>query len=83
MGCSVTGGYVYRGQAMPDLRGWYLFADYCSGLMFGIPSDAEGVIGPRTLLETGFNVSSFGEGVDGELYVADHGGTIYRIVAGD
>ena len=53
-------------------------------LLFGIPSDAEGVIGPRTLLDLGFSVSTFGEGPDGELYVADlGGGTIYRIVAGD
>ena len=47
LGCAVTGGYVYRGEAIPDLRGWYLFSDYCSGILFGVPSDAEGVIGPR------------------------------------
>jgi glucose/arabinose dehydrogenase len=81
-GCSVTGGYVYRGETIGDLRGWYLFSDYCSGLLFGVPSDAQGVIGPRTLLETGISVSTFGEGPDGELYVADlEGGSIYRIVA--
>ncbi len=84
LGCAVTGGYVYRGDAIDDLRGWYLFSDYCTGLLFGVPSDAEGVIGPRTLLETGVSVSTFGEGPDGELYVADlGGGGIYRIVAGD
>jgi glucose/arabinose dehydrogenase len=84
LGCSVTGGYVYRGEAIADLRGWYLFSDYCTGLLFGIPSDAEGVIGPRTLLEPGFSVSTFGEGPDGDLYVADlAGGAIYRIVGGD
>jgi glucose/arabinose dehydrogenase len=84
LGCSVTGGYVYRGEAIGDLRGWYLFSDYCSGLLFGIRSDAEGVIGPRVLLETGVSVSTFGEGRDGELYLADlNGGSIYRIVAGE
>ena len=84
LGCSVTGGYVYRGEAIPDLRGWYLFSDFCTGTLFGIPSDAEGVIGPRTLFDPGFSVSTFGEDPDGELYVADlGGGTIYRIVAGD
>ena len=83
LGCSVTGGYVYRGEAIPDLRGWYLFSDYCSGLLFGIPSDTDGVIGPRILLETGASVSTFGEGADGELYLADiQSGAIYRIVAG-
>jgi glucose/arabinose dehydrogenase len=84
LGCSVTGGYVYRGEAIPDLRGWYLFSDYCSGILFGVPSDADGVIGPRVLLEMGISASTFGEGVDGELYVTDlDGGSIYRIVAGD
>ncbi|HET8776507.1 MAG TPA: PQQ-dependent sugar dehydrogenase, partial [Candidatus Limnocylindria bacterium] len=82
-GCSVTGGYVYRGDAIPGLTGWYLFSDYCSGLLFGVPSDAEGVVAPRVLLETGANVSSFGQDADGELYTADlGGGGIYRIVPG-
>ena len=81
-GCSVTGGYVYRGEALPDLRGWYLFSDYCSGTLFGIQADLEGVVAPRTLLETRVTVSAFGEGTDGELYLADReGGTLYRIVA--
>jgi glucose/arabinose dehydrogenase len=83
-GCSVTGGYVYRGSAIGDLRGWYLFSDYCSGLLFGLRSDATGVNTPAVLLETGLNVSAFGEGVAGELYVADiESGGIYRIDAAD
>ena len=83
LGCSITGGYVYRGEAIPDLRGWYLFSDYCSGTLFGIPSDSEGSIAPRVLLETGARVSTFGEDADGELYLADvEAGTVYRVVAG-
>jgi glucose/arabinose dehydrogenase len=83
-GCSVTGGYVYRGASIPDLRGWYLFSDYCSGTLFGVRSDADGVIRPLTLLDTGVSVSTFGEGPDGELYLAAlGGGGIYRIVADD
>ena len=89
-GCSVTGGHVYRGDALDDLAGWYLFGDYCSGLLFGVRSDAPATIAgeraaaPRVLLETGANVSSFGEDADGELYLADHAsGMIYRVVAGD
>ncbi len=84
LGCSITGGYVYRGRAIGDLGGWYLSGDYCSGLIFGVRSDVAGeVVIPRVLLETGANISSFGEGPDGELYVADiTSGTIYRIVAG-
>jgi glucose/arabinose dehydrogenase len=83
LGCSVTGGYVYRGESIADLRGWYLFSDFCSGILFAVRSDAAGVIGPRRLLETGLSVSTFGEGPDGELYIADMNGSIYRIVADD
>ena len=84
LGCSITGGYVYRGNAIPGLAGWYLAGDYCSGRLFGLRSDVEGeVVIPRTLLETGASISAFGEGADGELYLADiASGTIYRIVAG-
>jgi glucose/arabinose dehydrogenase len=87
-GCSVTGGHVYRGAAIDGLAGWYLFSDYCTGLLFGVRSDlpvpgaGERAVAPRVLIETGANVSSFGEDTDGELYLADHAsGTIYRIVA--
>jgi glucose/arabinose dehydrogenase len=83
-GCSVTGGYVYRGEVIPDLRGWYVYSDYCSGNIFALRSDVAGTeTAPRILLETDANASSFGVGADGELYLADIGsGTIYRIVAG-
>ena len=86
-GCAVTGGHVYRGDAIDDLAGWYLFSDYCSGRLFGIRSDepdtaaGDRAAAPRLLLETGANVTSFGEDADGELYLADPvSGTIYRIV---
>jgi glucose/arabinose dehydrogenase len=83
LGCSVSGGYVYRGDAIAGLDGWYLFSDYCSGLLFGVPSDAEDVIAPRVLLDTGHQVSTFGQDPDGELYLADiSSGAIYGIVAG-
>jgi glucose/arabinose dehydrogenase len=88
LGCSVTGGFVYRGAAVEGLAGWYLFSDYCTGLLFGVRSDApipaagERAPLPRILLQTGANVSAFGEDADGELYLADIGsGVIYRIVA--
>jgi glucose/arabinose dehydrogenase len=81
-GCSVTGGYVYRGAAIEGLEGWYLFSDYCSGLIFGVPSDVTELTGPHLLLESGLSVVAFGEAPDGELYVADLRGGIYRIDAG-
>jgi glucose/arabinose dehydrogenase len=89
LGCSVTGGFVYRGQAIDELAGWYLFADYCTGFLFGIPSDAaepaDGTaLAPSLLLETGATVSSFGVDSDGELYLVDHaGGVLSRIAAAD
>jgi len=84
LGCAVTGGHVYRGGAIDGLRGWYLFADYCSGILFGIRSDTDGSdLAPRILLETGRPISSFGIDEDGELYLTDiGGGVLSRIVAG-
>jgi glucose/arabinose dehydrogenase len=83
LGCSVTGGYVYRGQAQPELEGVYVFADYCSGLVFTLEVDGA-TITPRQVLDSGLNVSSFGEDEAGELYLADHaGGGIYRVLVDD
>ena len=86
LGCSVTGGHVYRGEEIPALDGWYLFADYCSGLLFGACTCVamDGARAPVVLLETGGNITSFGEDAEGELYLAEYvSGTIYRVVAGD
>jgi glucose/arabinose dehydrogenase len=85
-GCSVTGGYVYRGTAQPGLGGFYLFGDYCSGNLWAIRADAAapagGIVTPQLLLATGLAISSFGEDAAGELYLADlNGGSIYRITA--
>lgn len=80
-GCSITGGYVYRGEAMPDLSGVYLTADYCTGLLWGVGRDADGAWQGSEPIETGYQISSFAEDAAGELYVIDIGGAIYRIVA--
>ncbi|MEP6469401.1 MAG: PQQ-dependent sugar dehydrogenase [Chloroflexota bacterium] len=80
LGCSVTGGYVYRGVGQPTLRGVYVFADYCSGLVFTLQADL-GTDMPKPVLESGLNVSAFGTDEDGELYLADvAGGGIYRVM---
>lgn len=82
-GCSVTGGYRYRGQGIPGLHGWYLFGDYCSGRVWGAIQDGDGAWQRMPLLDSGFFLSTFGEGEDGELYLADHvSGTIAKLVAG-
>jgi len=80
--CSITGGYVYRGSAIPALVGGYLFADYCSGEIWVIDANASAPAAKTRLLDTDFTISSFGENGQGELYVIDHGGTVYAVVQG-
>lgn len=81
-GCSVTGGYVYRGKQYPWLDGQYLFADYCTGIVWSTQRDASGT---RTTVQRGrfdFSPSSFGEDSSGELYVVGHNdGTIYKLTS--
>jgi glucose/arabinose dehydrogenase len=77
-GCSISGGYVYRGEAIPALSGAYLAGDYCTGYIWavnpqtGVATDA---------MESGLSISSFGEDASGELYVVDLNGGIYKIIA--
>jgi glucose/arabinose dehydrogenase len=81
-GCSVTGGYVYRGETFPSLRGIYLFGDYCSGRIWGLARSAGGTWQAAELAQTDLRISSFGEDEAGELYVLDMGnGVLYRIGA--
>jgi glucose/arabinose dehydrogenase len=80
-GCSVTGGFVYRGTRWRALRGAYLFADYCSGTIWGLDASAEGAE-PSELVTTGRAIGSFGQDEAGELYVADlFSGEVLRILA--
>ncbi len=76
--CSITGGYVYRGSAIAALAGTYVYGDFCSGEIFGLRDGNQ-----RVLLSTGLAIASFGEDEAGELYVVDHDGEVYRIVAAD
>ena len=81
-GCSVTGGYVYRGALMPFLQGTYIYGDFCSGRIWGLNHDTAGVVENRVLLDSFITISSFGEGHDGEVYVLDYGGGgIYRLAS--
>ena len=79
LGCSVTGGYVYRGTVQPDLQGVYVFGDFCSGLIFTLQVD-EGTIDPKLVLESGLNITAFGMDEDGEIYVVDLGGGVYHVL---
>lgn len=79
-GCSVTGGYVYRGDAVPALQGVYLFGDYCSGKIWGLFRTSNDRYHRQLLFESGLNIASFAEDAAGEVYVIDLGGKIFRIV---
>ena len=79
LGCSVTGGYVYRGKAIPDLKGQYVFSDYCDGTVRALQLENGKVTGESDLGVNGGEVISFVQGCDGELYVLDLGGSISRI----
>lgn len=79
-GCSVTGGYVYRGSNFPDLVGVYLYADFCQGKIWGMRKNASNQWVRNLLADTNFLISSFGEDEQGELYLLDYGaGVIYRL----
>lgn len=80
-GCSITGGYVYRGAAFANLQGLYFFGDYCSGTIWSLQRNDAGTWEQRKLLDSDLSISSFGEDEAGELYVIDLGGGIYRVTA--
>ena len=74
VGVTVTGGYVYRGTRFQGLVGRYIFADFAFGTIFSIDATAQGVLNMTDGFSSGLTPSSFGEGLDGELYVVDYGG---------
>jgi hypothetical protein len=76
--CSITGGYVYRGKSL-SFRGWYVFGDYCTGRIWRTKRGSDGRVRRVLIKDTSLNISSFGEGVNGVLFVADLNGAIYRL----
>lgn len=82
LGCSVTGGYVYRGAGFPALAGAYYFGDFCSGRIWALHRDTAGRWTMTELLQSGLSISSFGEDEVGEVYVTDLGrGRLFRLVS--
>ena len=79
LGCSVTGGYVYRGAVQPALQGIYFYGDYCSGRIWGL-AQVDGQWQNVELLSSGVQISSFGETEDGEVLVIDYNGSLSRLV---
>ncbi len=83
-GVSITGGYVYRGSAIPSLRGRYVFGDFGSGKVWAVRTDpATGEHSREELFDSSLGISSFGEAPDGELYLVNYGGgAIHKLVPG-
>jgi glucose/arabinose dehydrogenase len=83
-GCSVTGGYVYRGENIPALQGTYLYSDFCKGFIHGVKVENgifvsdEDITAKFGIRDAG-NVASFGEDAFGELYIVDLKGAIFKL----
>ncbi|MDP3768778.1 MAG: PQQ-dependent sugar dehydrogenase, partial [Dehalococcoidia bacterium] len=75
--CSVTGGFVYRGSALPELDGWYVYGDFCSGNVWAVNTDDDSE--PVLLAESGRMITSFGELPDGELVAVTYGNALARL----
>jgi len=79
-GCSITGGYVYRGIDMPWLVGTYVYGDFCSGRIWGLRYDGISIIEQALLVDSDLSITSFGHDLEGTLYVLSRNEGIYRIV---
>ncbi len=80
-GCSVTGGFVYRGEGHANLEGLYIFGDFCSGNIWSLEAERADSQEPALMLQSELSISSFGEDEEGELYMTDLGGDLWRIVS--
>ena len=81
-GCSVTGGYIYRGDKINDLSELYIFSDFCTGKVWSL-NPVNGATNDLTFQLLGNQknmISSFGEDIYGELYIVEFSGSIYKIV---
>ena len=79
-GCSITGGYVYRGSRLPSLYGAYVYGDFCSGKIWALRYDGTQVTEQLELVDSRLSISSFGEDQSGELYILSFDDKIYRLV---
>jgi glucose/arabinose dehydrogenase len=81
MGCSVTGGVVYRGSRLPAWQGIYLYGDYCSGTVWGLVRDGLGIWQNQALFSQVGLITSFGQDEQGEVYLVDQKGVLYVLDA--
>ena len=77
--CSITGGYVYGGE-IASLQGYYIYGDYCSGDIWALAYDGDVVTENMLLVESGLSITSFGEDLEGNLYILARQGGIYTLV---
>lgn len=78
-GCSVTGGYVYRGSQFPNLVGTYIYGDFCSGTIWGFRDSTAETAENTVLAQTDLAITSFGQDVEGELYLVSQDQGIYQL----
>ena len=79
IGCSIIGGYVYRGSLHPDLYGRYFFGDYCTGTIWNVTAAGAAGQTPQKLLESGLQITGWGQDSNGELYMTATNGTVYQL----
>ena len=91
-GCSITGGYVYRGNKIKDFYGKYIFGDYCTGKIWSLRINQDGEVTDfynhtdeilKSMNKREFYLSSFGQDESNEIYLIDYNGDIYKIVNED
>jgi glucose/arabinose dehydrogenase len=80
-GASITGGYVYRGTRLPELRGAYIYADFVTGTVWALRAPPGGAVTNQVLVRQPRNIASFAETADGELYLLAFDGRIYQLEA--
>jgi glucose/arabinose dehydrogenase len=78
-GCSITGGYVYRGAKLQSLYGAYVYGDFCSGKIWALRFEESKVIEHMELIDSDLQIASFGEDEHGELYILSFDGRIYEL----
>ena len=81
-GCSVTGGYVYRGTRLPSLYGAYVYGDFCSGKIWALRYNGAEATEHLEIVDSHLTVSAFGEDRSGELYILSFDGKIYQLKPG-
>jgi glucose/arabinose dehydrogenase len=77
--CSVTGGYVYRGSAVPSARGRYFYGDYCTGIIWSLRISGGKAVDNRREASSVPELSSFGQAANGDLYAVSLGGGLYKL----